>query len=53
MIEVVGTLLWSKFRLQLKQIGPNCNGLVLFLFVVEILEHSRVSPSSWRRPVGI
>ena len=25
-----------KCRLKLKKIGPNCNGLVLFLFVVEI-----------------
>ena len=24
------------FRLKLKKIGPNCNGLVLFLFVFEI-----------------
>ena len=31
-----GSLLCPKFRLQLKKIGPNCNGLVLYLFLVEI-----------------
>ena len=47
-----GTLLCSKFRLQKKR-RPNCNGFVLFFISSRNLEHSRVSPSSWRRPVGI
>ena len=35
-----------------KKIGPNCNGLVLFFICSRNLEHFRVPPSPWRRPVG-
>ena len=47
-----GTLLCSKFRIQLK----NRTKLQWFgpaFICSRNLEHNRVSPSSWRRPVGI
>ena len=43
------TMLWSKFRLQIKT-GPNHCNLIIFFCFSRNLEHCRVPHSSWRRP---